>query len=234
MHTGWRWWLPDEPGSTELIGGWKTHQHSTNAWEHLWQTTFTPSREWWGVWCIQSGGYKSHQDELSHYHRLHEQVLDFMAEDFHQKWNQMHHTVDVENGLTKVGTVSNHSSDFVTILGVQASSRKDHPAWFADLSTNARTKEEFMNKNCQVSDLYHIDDHNDGFPVCFISYWSQKISHQITYRPELGATWQRQNLSWKRKLSVKIRSSWYRTWLVTRDLTELTNSSFRFKTSKAD
>ena len=120
------------------------------------------------------------------------------------------------------------------ILGVQASSRKDHPAWFADLSTNARTKEEFMNKNCQVSDLYHIDDHNDGFPVCFISYWSQKISHQITYRPELGATWQRQNLSWKRKLSVKIRSSWYRTWLVTRDLTELTNSSFRFKTSKAD
>ena len=87
-------------------------------------------------------------------------------------------------------------------LGVQASSRKDHPAWFADLSTNARTKEEFMNKNCQVSDLYHIDDHNDSFPVCFISYWSQKISHQITYRPELGATWQRQNLSWKRKLSV--------------------------------
>jgi len=60
------------------------------------------------------------------------QVLDFMAEDFHQKWNQMHHSVDVENGLTK------------------ASSRKDHPAWFADLSTNARTKEEFMNKNCQA------------------------------------------------------------------------------------
>ena len=45
------------------------------------------------------------------YHVLHEQVLDFMAEDFHQKWNQMHHSVDVEDGLTKVGTVG--SSDCV-------------------------------------------------------------------------------------------------------------------------
>ena len=110
MRTGWRWWLPDEPGSTEPIGDWKTHQHSTNPWEHLWQTTFTPSREWWSVCCIQSGGYKPHQDGLSHYHRLHEQVLDFMAEDFHQKWNQMHHSIEVEDGLTKVG---NHSSGCV-------------------------------------------------------------------------------------------------------------------------
>ena len=55
------------------------------------------------------------------------------------------------------------------ILGVQASSRKDHPAWFADLSTNARTKEEFMNKNCQVSTLYQIA----------ILMMAKKISHQI-------------------------------------------------------
>ena len=103
MRTGWRWWLPDEPGSTELIGGWKTHQHSTNAWEHLWQTTFTPSRERWSVCCLQSGGYKPHQDGLSHYHRLHEKVLDFMAEDFHRKWNQMQHSIKMEDGLTKVG-----------------------------------------------------------------------------------------------------------------------------------
>ena len=33
---------------------------------------------------------------------------------------------------------------------LQASSREEHPAWFADLSTNAHTKEEFMNKNCQA------------------------------------------------------------------------------------
>ena len=70
------------------------------------------------------------------------------------------------------------------ILGVQASSRKDHPAWFADLSTNARTKEEFMNKNCQVSALYNIDDPNDGFPnnpyVFYINIQVKKISHRFT------------------------------------------------------
>ena len=36
------------------------------------------------------------------------------------------------------------------IIDMQASSRDEHPAWFADLSTNAHTKEEFMNKNCQA------------------------------------------------------------------------------------
>ena len=39
---------------------------------------------------------------------------------------------------------------YISNHGVQASSREEHPAWFADLSTNARTKEEFMNKNCQA------------------------------------------------------------------------------------
>ena len=33
---------------------------------------------------------------------------------------------------------------------------KSTPAWFADLSTNAHTKEEFMNKNCQAGCLWWI------------------------------------------------------------------------------
>ena len=44
----------------------------------------------------------------------------------------------------------NNCTMYITNHGVQASSREEHPAWFADLSTNARTKEEFMNKNCQA------------------------------------------------------------------------------------
>ena len=48
-----------------------------------------------------------------------------------------------ENGM-------NNSTMYTTNHGVQASSREEHPAWFADLSTSARTKEEFMNKNCQA------------------------------------------------------------------------------------
>jgi len=63
---------------------------------------------------------------------VYNEVLDFMAEDFQQKWDQMHRSIKADDELTR------------------ASSREEHPAWFADLSTNAHTKEEFMNKNCQA------------------------------------------------------------------------------------
>ena len=59
------------------------------------------------------------------------EVLDFMQEDFETKWKQMRAKVE-ETDL------------------VLASSRADHPAWFEDLSTNAKTKEEFMTKSCQA------------------------------------------------------------------------------------
>jgi hypothetical protein len=55
-----------------------------------------------------------------------------MQEDFESKWSAMRAGLAETTSLTL------------------ASGRADHPAWFQDLSTNARTKEEFMRKNCQV------------------------------------------------------------------------------------
>ena len=76
-----------------------------------------------------------------------------MAEDFQQKWEQMHRSIKGDDELTKVRIpVSTNCS--VTICILQASSRDEHPAWFADLATNAHTKEEFMNKNCQAGIIH--------------------------------------------------------------------------------
>ena len=72
-----------------------------------------------------------------------------MAEDFQQKWDQMHRSIKADDELTRVRIPVSTRWSIITGM-LQASSREEHPAWFADLSTNAHTKEEFMNKNCQV------------------------------------------------------------------------------------
>ena len=55
-----------------------------------------------------------------------------MQEDFQTKWSQM-----------KAGLEAGEEDLTLT------SSRAEHPAWFTDLATNARTKEEVMYKSCQ-------------------------------------------------------------------------------------
>ena len=64
---------------------------------------------------------------------VYQEVLDFMRDDFQSKWSQMKEslTEDAEDDKSHL------------------SSKSEDPAWFQDLSTSAKTKEEFMFKNCQ-------------------------------------------------------------------------------------
>ena len=65
---------------------------------------------------------------------VYQQVLEFMREDFQSKWSHMKAT------LVDAGDEEDRS---------HLSSKLDDPDWFQDLSTTAKTKEEFMFKNCQ-------------------------------------------------------------------------------------
>ena len=64
---------------------------------------------------------------------VYHEVLKLMQEDFQSKWNQM-----MENVVDKV-----------SLDKTNLTTRLEDPDWFQDLSTNAKTKEEFMLKNCQ-------------------------------------------------------------------------------------
>ena len=64
---------------------------------------------------------------------VYQEVLELMQEDFETKWTQMKNSVD----SSKLDTT-------------HLSSKAEDPDWFKDLSTNAKTKEEFMFKNCQA------------------------------------------------------------------------------------
>jgi len=60
------------------------------------------------------------------------EVLEFMQQDFHEKWNSMKAMTDLRE----------HES--LTCL----STRAEHPDWFRDIPNSSKTKEEFMRKNC--------------------------------------------------------------------------------------
>eukprot|EP00092_Neocalanus_flemingeri_P021125 GFUD01022890.1.p1 GENE.GFUD01022890.1~~GFUD01022890.1.p1 ORF type:complete len:359 (+),score=78.09 GFUD01022890.1:43-1119(+) len=64
---------------------------------------------------------------------VYQEVLELMQEDFQTKWTQMKRSVE----SSKLDTT-------------HLSSKQDDPDWFKDLSTNAKTKEDFMFKNCQA------------------------------------------------------------------------------------
>ena len=61
-------------------------------------------------------------------------MLDLMQEDFQAKWLLM--TAEVERGTRK----DSH----------KLSSREEDPAWFQDISSSARTKEEVMFRSCSA------------------------------------------------------------------------------------
>ena len=65
---------------------------------------------------------------------MYQQVLDLMQEDFQAKWLLM--TAEVERGTRK----DSH----------KLSSRAEDPAWFQDISSSARTKEEVMFRSCSA------------------------------------------------------------------------------------
>ena len=63
---------------------------------------------------------------------VYQEVLDLLTQEFEAKWPQFR-----KNLIEK------------TIDSTRLSTKKEDPDWFKDLSTNAKTKEEFMFKNCQ-------------------------------------------------------------------------------------
>ena len=63
---------------------------------------------------------------------VYQEVLQLMQVDFETKWIQMKKSLDPDK-----------------LDRTNLSNKKDDPDWFKDLSTNAKTKEEFMFKNCQ-------------------------------------------------------------------------------------
>ena len=86
---------------------------------------------------------------------VYQDVLKLMQEDFQSKWkHMMEHVVDNTDGRAE-GAVHTLISSAVETLHIlfpdktNLTTRLEDPDWFQDLSTNAKTKEEFMFKNCQ-------------------------------------------------------------------------------------
>ena len=80
---------------------------------------------------------------------VYQEVLKLMQEDFQSKWNQMmENVVDNTEGNDWVHPCRKYFY-VPSVDKTNLTTRLEDPDWFQDLSTNAKTKEEFMFRNCQ-------------------------------------------------------------------------------------
>jgi len=81
--------------------------------------------------------------------QVYQEVVEFLKEDFSSKY----------------ATISQHV-DKSTLDNCKYSTREEDPDWFKDLSTAAKTKEEFMYKNCQSRIRGYLNRAEQQFKEC--------------------------------------------------------------------